>query len=431
MQEKLTQPWGVLLPALLLVTITGGYALTVHADRTESGCEQLFPNPNPAFTQHNIDSKDGCNELEDYENFGTLINSGDLDNNGSIRNLGKLLNLGKFNNFGEITNVQSRSGNIRNDGTLNNFGNVTGFGATDNNGILNNYGRFNTGDFGKNNGVINNYADATLFSAQRYTNNGVVNNSEHATIRTKIGWINSSQINNSGKMNFSRARFLINKGTLNIAEKAELSSHYEITNAGLIQLDGTITGEGTISNTGLFTVSESGKVEGAGAYVQSSGGTDIHGSIEQELVTVSGGTVSGTGSFIATVAHEGGLFEPGNVEFGALSVVGDYRQSSRADVAIDLGGLEPGTEHDVLYVSGTAHLGGELRVRLYEYGGGPYVPKEGDRFDVLRAGSIVGEFSRLRFARLPETLQWEVVVLSDSQGRTDTLRLIVKARSPR
>lgn len=401
------------------------YTLTGYATRTRAGCEQVWPNPISAGNQHNINSRDGCNELDDFENFGTLINSGKFDNAGELRNLGKLLNLGKFNNFGEVTNVQSRSGNIRNDGTLNNFGNVTGFGSTNNNGILNNYGTFNAGDFGENSGVINNYADATLSSAQRYTNNGVVNNSLGATLKTKIGWINNGLISNSGKINFDRARFLINKGVLANTKGATLSTNHEITNAGLIQIDGAVTANGTISNVGWFHVSESGNVTGSGDFSQSAGVTVIDGEIAQNAINISGGKLSGIGRLTSMVTMDGGMLAPADIKLGVITVMGDYSQTAAGDLSLDIGGKEPGSEYDVLRISGTARLGGQLRVRLYDFGGGPFSPREGDQFDILRAETIVGEFAGLRLAPLEQPLDWQVAYLTDADGTLDVVRLIV------
>lgn len=410
---------------VVLIAIASSYFSKVNVARAAVPCEQLSPNPNPANTRHNMDSRDGCNELDNYENFGTLINSGKLDNAGEIRNLGKLLNLGKFNNFGEITNVQSRSGHIRNDGTMNNFGNVTGFGATDNNGILNNYGTFNTGDFGKNVGVINNHADATLSSAQRYTNDGVINNSPGATIRTKIGWINNGLISNNGVINFKRARFLINKGVLINAKGATIFTNYEISNAGMIRVDGVTTANGTITNVSRFIVSESGKIEGSGEFIQTDGVTVVDGEIAQDTINIAGGKLSGNGTLVAVVNNDGGMLAPGGTEFGIIQIAGEYRQTADGDYSVDIGGARAVAEHDVLVVSGEARLGGELRVGLYEFGGGPFSPAEGDRFDILRADSIVGEFGSLRLAPLAPPLEWRVSYLADVDGTDDVVRLSV------
>jgi hypothetical protein len=400
-------------------------AFTSFATRTRSACEQLSPNPNPAGSQHNFDSRDGCNELDDYENFGTLINSGKFDNAGALRNFGKLHNLGALNNFGDISNVQSRSGNTRNDGTLNNFGNVGGYGSTKNTGILNNYGTFNAGDFGENSGVINNYSDATLSSEQRFTNDGVVNNTLGGTVRTGIGWINNGTLDNGGSLDFEKARFLNNKGIIRIHSGASLETAHEINNAGLINCEGTLTSNGVVNNSGRFYVSGSGIVTGVGVFGQSAGVTLVDGTLSQTAVRVNGGTLSGSGSIESEVTLTGGTMAPGSSAVGAIGITGSYTQTGGGEYAVDIGGSRAGVDHDVMRVSGTVRLDGQLRVVLYDSGGGRFAPGEADTFDILRADSIVGVFSGFRFAPLDETLEWKVSYLKDADGSIDIVRLSV------
>ncbi len=401
-------------------------AFTSLAARTRSDCVQLWPNPNPAGAQHNFDSQDGCNELDDYENFGTLINSGKFDNAGALRNFGKLLNLGALNNFGEISNVQSRSGNTRNDGTLNNFGNVGGYGSTKNTGILNNYGMFNAGDFGENNGVINNYSDATLSSEQRFTNDGVVNNSLGGTVKTGIGWINNGTLENSGILDFKKTRFLNNNGIVSIRPGASLETDHEINNAGLFNNEGTLISNGVINNSGRFYISDSGSVTGSGVFGQLAGVAIVDGKLIQTAVRVNGGVLSGSGSITSEVLLDGGTMAPGNSGMGTIGITGGYTQTARGEYAVDIGGSQPGVEHDVMRVNGTAKLDGQLRVVLHEFGSRRFSPGDGDSFDILRADSIVGKFSGFRFPPLDKMHEWEIFYLNDADGSVDIVRLTVK-----
>lgn len=414
------------LVAAVLGLVLATLSFTGFAARTRSGCDQIWPNPNSAGNQHNINSRDGCNELDNYENFGTLINSGKFDNAGTLRNFGKLHNLGALNNFGEITNVQSRSGNTRNDGTLNNFGNVGGYGSSKNTGILNNYGTFNAGDFGENSGVINNYSDATLSSAQRFTNDGVVNNSLGGTVETGIGWINNGTVDSSGTLNFKKARFLNNNGIVNIRSGASLETDHEINNAGLFNNEGTLTSNGVVSNAGRFYVSEAGSVTGSGVFGQLTGVTIVDGKLVQSAVRINGGMLSGKGNITSEVTLNGGTMAPGNAGMGAIDITGSYTQTARGEYAVDIGGSHPGVDHDVMSISGVASLDGQLRVVLYEFGSRRFSPGESDTFDILRADSIVGEFGEFRFAPLDETLEWGISYLKDADGTVDIVRLTVK-----
>ncbi len=416
-------PFQIVAVVLGLVLVTVSF--TGFAAQGRSGCDQIWPNPNSAGNQHNINSRDGCNELDDYENFGTLINSGKFDNAGALRNYGKLHNLGALNNFGEITNVQSRSGNTRNDGTLNNFGNVGGYGSTRNTGILNNYGTFDAGDFGENSGVINNHSDGTLSNAQRFTNDGVVNNSLGGTVKSGIGWINNGTIDNSGVMDFGKARFFNNRGILSIRSGASLTTDHEINNTGLLNNEGTLTSNGSISNGGRLYIADSASVAGTGVFGQLAGVTIVDGKLMQAAVKVSGGMLSGSGSITSEVTLDGGTMAPGNSGMGAIGIAGSYTQSARGEYAVDIGGSQPGVDYDVMSVSATAKLSGQLRVGLYEFGGRPFAPGDGDTFDILRAESIVGEFGGFRLAPLDKNLEWRIAYLKDADGSVDIVRLSV------
>ena len=57
---------------------------------------------------------------------------------------------------------------------------------------------------------------------------------------------------------------------------------------------------------------------------------------------------------------------------------------------IEIGGTDPG-QFDVLTVTGTATLSGELRVTDIE----PFVPQAGDTFVILTATAVVGTFDTL------------------------------------
>ena len=49
---------------------------------------------------------------------------------------------------------------------------------------------------------------------------------------------------------------------------------------------------------------------------------------------------------------------------GTLTITGDYTQTASGELAIEVGGLTPGTGHDRLSVGGTATLDGALSVDL-------------------------------------------------------------------
>jgi len=82
---------------------------------------------------------------------------------------------------------------------------------------------------------------------------------------------------------------------------------------------------------------------------------------------------------------------------GAARIERDYRQTDRGDLVIELWGAWPLEDHDLLVVRGAAALDGGLRVVL----GDDFVPAIGDRFIVLAAESLSGQFTRLDLPDLP------------------------------
>jgi hypothetical protein len=81
---------------------------------------------------------------------------------------------------------------------------------------------------------------------------------------------------------------------------------------------------------------------------------------------------------------------------GALAVVGDFTQGPAGVLAIEIGGVTPGTAFDVLQVTGVANLGGTLTATLVN----GFVPAAGNRFDFLTYASRTGDFTAFNLAGL-------------------------------
>ncbi|MEZ4762663.1 MAG: hypothetical protein R3C26_05480 [Calditrichia bacterium] len=104
------------------------------------------------------------------------------------------------------------------------------------------------------------------------------------------------------------------------------------------------------------------------ADVENSGSIDISDTLifEQSLTNHPNGNIRGNGFLDVSAANfvNNGTLAPGNSP-GILSVIGNYPLSDAADVAIELGGKTPGSEHDQLRISGAAHLtGSRLQLSL-------------------------------------------------------------------
>ena len=122
---------------------------------------------------------------------------------------------------------------------------------------------------------------------------------------------------------------------------------------------------------------------------------DLHLNNDHTL-TVDGGTFdfsaamfgNGTLDVSASTFTTSGFFHPGDVDaatIGTLSIVGDMVMTGGA-LNFHLSGTTPGTEHDVINVSGGLTLAGELLVAQ------AFTPTRADTFTVLNFGTKSGAF---------------------------------------
>lgn len=93
---------------------------------------------------------------------------------------------------------------------------------------------------------------------------------------------------------------------------------------------------------------------------------------------------------------------------GELSVQGDFIHLAGGLLQIDLGGATAGVDYDYLAVDGVVELAGDLSVSLVDAAGEPFAPALGDRFEILTADGIAGEFASLELPDLDEGLDWYV-----------------------
>ena len=97
-----------------------------------------------------------------------------------------------------------------------------------------------------------------------------------------------------------------------------------------------------------------------------------------------------------------GRLEPG-LQLGSITV-DTYRNGSGGTLAVDLRGTTPDTGHDRLVVAGNAILAGRLDVSLL----GGFVPRVGDTFTVLAAGSFTGDFTTFELPMLTAGMVWDI-----------------------
>lgn len=216
------------------------------------------------------------------------------------------------------------------------------------------------------------------------------------------------------------------------------SGVYTLSGGGtLVSNDGYI---GAIGATGTFNQSGgmhvvSNLTIGEVPILTNSGGNGIYNLSGGNLVagvidTVTDGTAQfnftgGTlavGTFIGNLVNNGGTLAPG-ASPGTTVVQSDYTQSATGILSIELGGTDVGL-FDVLQVTGTATLGGDLDVAFWN----GFSAAAGDSFDIVSATNLLGGFDTLNLATLGTGLVWSVDYLYDQDlAGTDYVRLSVQA----
>ncbi|MBN2561979.1 MAG: hypothetical protein JXQ75_13725 [Phycisphaerae bacterium] len=108
-----------------------------------------------------------------------------------------------------------------------------------------------------------------------------------------------------------------------------------------------------------------------------------------------GGSLTGDGVVSGDVDNASGTVSPGNT-VGKLEIddwlsasASDYVQGATGTLFIELAGTTQDTEYDRLHVTGTATLDGELHVEPID----GYLPQVGDRFTILTANTVTGQFA--------------------------------------
>jgi len=101
------------------------------------------------------------------------------------------------------------------------------------------------------------------------------------------------------------------------------------------------------------------------------------------------GVLKGSGGTLQGAVENRGTIMPGESP-GILNIMGDYVQSASGLLVIEIGGTAQGT-FDALNISGTATLGGTLRIKLVD----GYTPGDIDSFDFLMANLFVGNFNSI------------------------------------
>ncbi|MBN1910849.1 MAG: hypothetical protein JW818_13980 [Pirellulales bacterium] len=165
------------------------------------------------------------------------------------------------------------------------------------------------------------------------------------------------------------------------------------TNSGYIVLDGPDANFYT-TQTSVYTPLEANLMNNAGTL-------EIHGDrIFSQAIENSGTLLIGNDTTLTVNLTNTGSLQVGNSP-GHAVVDGDIAQSPAGQMLVELGGLNPGDEYDVLEVTGAATLDGTLDLSYF----GTFAAAPGDAFEILSASSLDGQFSGVVY---PDAQPWFV-----------------------
>ena len=312
--------------------------------------------------------------------------------------------------------------------------------------------RLNTGTLEIANGVV---ADIRTSTLDAMTINGDVAQGNNLTNTILNGLtVNGTWSLNSGgsltSLFFNGAQTLGGNGTVILGDNGanRLFNNNTVTtigadltvrgagrlldNLGGMVNQGTIIAEGSnalvinpnalgFENRGLVQALGAGGIKSADDYRQTAGATVVESvfDITNRTLIVDGGTLSGSGTIIGDVDNNAGVVGPGSSP-GTLTIDGDFTQGAAGELLIEIAGLG---DFDVLSISGSAILGGDIAVNLL----GGYVPLVGESFDVLLASDINGIFANGQFVDAGLAV-FEIVYL-DGAGN-DIVRLTTVSAVP-
>ena len=335
--------------------LTGNGKLIAAGGSNSTTIEQNTIEINGNYTNNGTmtANKEFTNASSDITGNGSLIikdSTGNSSNGGSISQAIVNISGNKFTNTGSITASQEftnsaanleNNNTITSNGSFTNTGNITGQGS-----ISANQGGTNTGSMTQNEvttgGTFNNGDGTTAgtITTDKLTNNGTFNNNSGSSIISDEIINNDKFINNGSIGSSSDKGTIDNKGTFTnngsiIASTITNETGKEfINNSGKEITAESFINQGSTINAG--SLNNSSSITGnTGSLIISNGGTNS-GTISQNIVSITGGTltnnnsitanefnnsatISGSGSLTATTGNNSGNITQDNV-----TINGDY-----------------------------------------------------------------------------------------------------------
>ena len=265
-------------------------------------------------------------------------------------------------------------------------------------------GRIEIDGYFKNSGKLLNAA-STIDNTGIFINidDGIISNNWGSNIINSGDLQNHAEISNGGGLG---AGLFTNSGSLtNYASGVFTNADDGTVNnldGGTIQNEGTFQNEGLVTNdahngivnSGALVVSQIGKIDGAGSFVQNAGSTVNEGLMIQSTFDILGGTISGSGTWLGDMfVGENGAVLPGSSP-GLMTIEGDF-VCDGCSLFFEFAGTEVG-EFDFLDITGTASFTNANFT--FEFING-FVPDFSNPFSFISASEILS-FEGVAFAVL-------------------------------
>ncbi len=238
--------------------------------------------------------------------------------------------------------------------------------------------------------ILTNFSGSTLAGGTYFANNG--------TLGLNLG------SNEGGEIATNAATIHIFGADANFFDAYSnnaLSNLSNNTSTGSFTVDGGAAFDADadgFTNAGAVLVGSGSSFSTSGDYIQTGGTTQDEGTLTASLLSILGGTLSGTGTVDGNVTiGAGGTLSPGDAP-GEITIMGNYTQSGT--LLDEIGGTPGSGQFGSTDISGTAAIGGALDIDLVS-GFAPGVNTH-YVYDILTAnGGVSGVFGAVDFINLP------------------------------
>ena len=233
-------------------------------------------------------------------------------------------------------------------------------------------------------------------------------------IDNELQILNDLEITGNGTQNFrinGRIRDYYEPGEPNNV----LPHNVRKTGTSTVTLAGNNTFTGALSVEGgtLFVDGPSAAINGTtsisianGAQVSLKSGLVKTPALSVEsagLFAVDGGRLEAK-HIVGDLVMNTGTFVPGYTAPALTTITDDFTQNAGA-LLLEIGGANPGTGYDQLAVGDLATIAGELQVQFVS----GFLPSLDQSFQIITAGSLVGNFTSHMLPTLPNGYSWRVL----------------------